>query len=322
MENIKGKEYFKGLPEEEQDEHNRSLETTKASQKKDAFYEEQQEHLYSIEKIKQEATKNEDGASELKDEIKKTLTFTPHGDTVATREVMKNAQTIWQKPEHKKESPWKKFKGLFKKSAPVVVGGILAAGSVKADAAKNPEDSTLAKAGKEKVASRENSAELRQRLPQDWNDYLDWLDTLNLRGNEALDHNDLGGAMIDRYVREHPGTSLSRESVKDIQKFFVDYKNWVLDQIKNREGMFKSKEDEEHFLEGLSKVDNWAGSQTTRYKFPRSYLVTLTKTADYGKAAQEYLKKGAGHIDDKMNNVPTKDTVHPTLEDEGLVQMN
>jgi len=110
---------------------------------------------------------------------------------------------------------------------------------------------------------------------QDWNSYIGWLDKKGLKGSPSLDHNDLGGQMIDQYRKENPNTSVSRDMVIPIQKEFGKYRDYALSQIQNGKGTFAPGTNKDNFLRSLSIVDNIPGQRTTSYSFPKAYMDTF-----------------------------------------------
>src|SRR6185312_6865089 len=108
-----------------------------------------------------------------------------------------------------------------------------------------------------------------------WNDYISWLDKKGLKGSPALDHNDLGGKMIDEYRKEHPDTPITREMVVPIQKEFSNYRNWAINQIESGKGAYAPGTNKDNFLKSLSVVDGIPGQMTTSYSFPKSYMNTF-----------------------------------------------
>lgn len=112
-------------------------------------------------------------------------------------------------------------------------------------------------------------------IRQEWNNYVQWLDKKGLKGNPALDHDDLGGKMIDEYRKENPDTPLTREMVVPIQKEFSNYRNWVINQIESGKGAYAPGTNKENFLRALSIVDGIPGQRTTSFQFPKNYLDTF-----------------------------------------------
>lgn len=108
-----------------------------------------------------------------------------------------------------------------------------------------------------------------------WNDYISWLDKKGLKGSPALDHNDLGGKMIDEYRKEHPDTPITREMVVPIQKEFSNYRNWAINQIESGKGAYAPGANKDNFLKSLSVVDGIPGQRTTSFSFPSAYLNTF-----------------------------------------------
>ena len=143
----------------------------------------------------------------------------------------------------------------------------------------------------------ESKGDVFDMLRRDWNDYVDWLEMKGLKGDEKLDRNGLGVEMITQYRIEHPETTVSNETVGNIQEEFAKYRTWVLDQIKQGKAAFAPGVTEETFMTNLSKSDHYAGQLTTMKKFPLAYLQLMkdnslqsTKTVGYAKTENMFSK--------------------------------
>lgn len=110
---------------------------------------------------------------------------------------------------------------------------------------------------------------------QAWNDYVNWLDSKGLKGSPTLDHNDLGGQMIDEYRKENPNTPITRDMIVPIQKEFQNYRNWAINQIETGHGAYAPGTNKDNFLRALSIVDGIPGQRTTSFSFPSQYLNTF-----------------------------------------------
>lgn len=120
-----------------------------------------------------------------------------------------------------------------------------------------------------------NPPKIDNSVRQEWNNFIGWLDKKGLKGSPTLDHNDLGGKMIDEYRKEHPDTPLTREMVIPIQKEFSNYRNWAINQIESGRGAYAPGTNKDNFLQSLSIVDGIPGQRTTSFSFPLSYLNTF-----------------------------------------------
>ncbi len=157
--------------------------------------------------------------------------------------------------------------------------------------AQATEDPTKGDKGKKTEKSVESKESITDQLRQDWNDYVDWLEKKGLKGDAKLDEGDLGLKMIDQYRAEHPETTVSNKTVQQVQEAFEDYKEWVVDQVKQGKAAFAPGVTEETFMKSLSDADGYAGSLTTAKKFPAAYLQTIVdgasrtvKYAEFSKA--------------------------------------
>ncbi len=217
------------------------------------------------------------------------------------------------------ESSFKK--GLKKIMMAFGIAGAMAGAAQAGTAEKNPSDSTDTKGKKEIIKTSENSAEFSDQIRSDWNDYVDWLDQQGLKGNPALDKNDLGGAMIDKYKKLHPSTSISRETIDDVQAEFAKLRQYLLSEIKAGRGAFAPGVKEDNFMIELSKVDNIAGQFTTRHKFPEGYMNTVkTTTVDYNTMANKSAKTTDG-LSGKITDVNKGDLKLIKREGTGFVKI-
>lgn len=112
------------------------------------------------------------------------------------------------------------------------------------------------------------------KIREGWNSYVDWLEAKGLKGNPSLDKDDFGGQMIDKYKLENPGSPISREMIIPIQKDFSVYRDFVLEDVKNKKARLADGVTPETFMKDLSVVDGIAGQKTTKFKFPFKYLET------------------------------------------------
>jgi hypothetical protein len=106
----------------------------------------------------------------------------------------------------------------------------------------------------------------------DWNDYTNFLDKKGLKGSPALDHNDLGGQMIDEYRKQNPQTTVSRDMVVPIQQAFSKYRDYAIKNIEAGKGAYAPGTNKDNFLKNLSVVDGIPGQRTTSFQFPSQYM--------------------------------------------------
>lgn len=127
-------------------------------------------------------------------------------------------------------------------------------------------------------------AKIDNTVRQGWNDYVQWLDKKGYKGNPALDHDDLGGKMIDEYRKENPDTPITRDMVVPIQKEFQNYRNWAINQIEGGKGAYAPGTNKDTFMKALSIVDGIPGQRTTSFSFPSGYLKDMNtgKVQDKG----------------------------------------
>lgn len=141
------------------------------------------------------------------------------------------------------------------------------------------------------------------KLREDWNLYSDWLTTKGYRGKANLDSAE-GYALFDKFIKENPTTSLSREALPLIRQDLVNYRTWVLNKDKQMratlgQGVLKEGVTEENFMrhivdnEGTMNPDH-PGTHLTATKIPSEYMKTFVN-----KKLVEDVRKGFSTIKDK-----------------------
>lgn len=124
------------------------------------------------------------------------------------------------------------------------------------------------------------------KLKSSWNDFVGWLDKRGLKGNAALDRgageSNVGIQYLRQYNKENPTSLATPENVKEIQSHFQNYRNYAINEIKNKRATYSgdvSKIDspDSDFMRALSIVDGVPGSRTTSHTFPSSFLTTIYK---------------------------------------------
>lgn len=113
---------------------------------------------------------------------------------------------------------------------------------------------------------------ITNQVRSDWNKYIDYLRSKGIAGSPDLDRNGLGNQVLQQYIKDNPGTSLSLDIVKPLQSEFIKLRQWGLDRVKAGKAAFANGVNESNFMAGLSPDDAYAGSRTTSYKFPSEYL--------------------------------------------------
>jgi len=84
------------------------------------------------------------------------------------------------------------------------------------------------------------------KIKKDWNNFLTWMESKNVRGKQDLDKNDLGNIYFRQYIKENPGTSLSEEVIPIIRQEYVKDREKKAQDILSGKGSFK--------IEGVGEV--------------------------------------------------------------------
>lgn len=130
-----------------------------------------------------------------------------------------------------------------------------------------------AKASTEESKPRPSKA-LTPQEKRDWNKYVDYLDSIKMKGNEQLDKEGVGFKYLDDYIKKNPSTTLTKDKVYDIQAGLVQQKQYAQDQVKKGFAAPPQGGTAEDIMPGLSKLDSYPGSLTTKYKFTGGNLTS------------------------------------------------
>lgn len=148
---------------------------------------------------------------------------------------------------------------------------------------------------------------------QAWNKYVTWLQGKNLAGSPSLDKNGYGKQVLAQYMKEVPNSGLTQDNVVPIQKDFENYRTWAINKgIPNGDIVFDTSHgtNPQNFMQKLSKIDGYPGSNTTLHQFPDAYLKQftngqLTSVSNVGYATPEtaqHLQNG-GLSSDKAKEI-------------------
>jgi hypothetical protein len=121
------------------------------------------------------------------------------------------------------------------------------------------------------------------KIKKDWNRFLTWMESKNVRGKQDLDKNDLGNIYFRQYIKENPGTSLSEEVIPIIRQEYVKDREKKAQDILGGKGSFnvegvgivsgeKAKPYMDRFMPGIlkneaSKNPNYVGQYLTQTPF-------------------------------------------------------
>jgi hypothetical protein len=172
------------------------------------------------------------------------------------------------------------------------------------------------------------------KIKNDWNKFLTWMQSKNIRAKEELDKNDLGNIYFRQYVKENPGTYLSEDVIPIIRQEYVKEREKKAQDILNGKGSFdvpgigtvsgeKAKPHMDRFMSGIlkneaSKNPNYVGQFLTQTPFVGSTMEyyedgNKVKTESEGffpskewssKSIKEANKQNAT----KVAKIPTKNT--------------
>lgn len=124
---------------------------------------------------------------------------------------------------------------------------------------------------------------------QQWNSYVDWLDSKGMKGSPELDKGDKGFQMMEMYRKENPSFTLTKDDIGVIQQRLQDYRSFAIDSIKQgkmkvnyggKEAFYKDltpeqqKDVEQNYMGKIAKtgIDKFPGQFTTSTKFSSEFI--------------------------------------------------
>lgn len=130
---------------------------------------------------------------------------------------------------------------------------------------------------------------------KEWNAFVDFIKSKGLQGSPELDKRDkkLAESLMTEFAKSNPKSGLTLSLVGTIQSELIKA-NEIARKITGQ-GMASSSA---NLPEQLSKVDDWAGSITTRTYFP-----TATTSDHAGKVIKDYGFDLESYYNDLMKNV-------------------
>lgn len=134
---------------------------------------------------------------------------------------------------------------------------------------------------------------VNDKIKEDWNKYLNWLEQKKVRGKADLDKGGVGNAYFNQYIKENPDTSLSTNVIPEIRKEYLALRNKGLENIRTGKINYSQGPIESYMrnitLNELSKDPNYVGQHLTQTYFPGYELTeketgkVISKKATYNK---------------------------------------
>lgn len=130
------------------------------------------------------------------------------------------------------------------------------------------------------------------KIKQDWNAYLDYLDTKKIRGSADLDKGDLGNKYFREYLKANPNTSLNESIIPKIREAYLDLRNSQVADIQSGKISFGGKSGKDADVSGFmrnivenekTKNPNYIGQHLTQTRFPGGVI----KDKNTGKVIQK-----------------------------------
>lgn len=115
------------------------------------------------------------------------------------------------------------------------------------------------------------------RVKQDWNKFLSWLDEKKLRGKAELDKGGLGQKMLEEYLSTTKDTSLNKDIIPAIRKEYMNLRQSNIEDIASGKANWNGKTGKDldfstfmkHIVENEKTSNpNYIGQHLTQTYFP------------------------------------------------------
>lgn len=124
-----------------------------------------------------------------------------------------------------------------------------------------------------------------------WNSYLDFLQTKGMKGSPALDNRDTGLSqqLFNQYKTQNPHFSLTYDRVPDVQNDLQTYRQGLVNQWTANPSVAPDVKKPDDIMAGLSPVDGWLGSKTSSWKYPGAAIkLSNGSVVNYGTDTGAY----------------------------------
>lgn len=114
-----------------------------------------------------------------------------------------------------------------------------------------------------------------------WNQYVDYLDSLKIKGSPKLNDPKLAKKYFDEFTLKNKLNLDYNTFIPQVQSSMIDYRNKAIDQIKTGKAGWdkydpKAQDPFAGFMKDLSRNDGIAGQQTTNWKFPTTTIKSIS----------------------------------------------
>lgn len=108
--------------------------------------------------------------------------------------------------------------------------------------------------------------DISEDLQKDWKEYTKFaFTTLGNEGIQKLKSKKESDKLMDEFRKTHPGTTLNQDSIPVIQKYFQDYRKWLVGQAAKGKAVFTDgTTDTSKVMQHLSPIDKIGGPETLR----------------------------------------------------------
>jgi hypothetical protein len=107
--------------------------------------------------------------------------------------------------------------------------------------------------------------ELTPQQRKEWNAYADFIEKRGYKGSPLLDKKETGLAvnLFNQFKKENPNTTITLDHIPVVQAEMQK----LADSARSFEAR-RGNPNAQNIMQGTSKIDGWAGSKTTSFKFP------------------------------------------------------
>ena len=131
---------------------------------------------------------------------------------------------------------------------------------------------------------------------ENWNKFIDFVDSKGLKGHPSLDKRDqsVGMGLIQQYNQLNPKAPIDPNYVPRVQADLQNYRTNVVNQWKAGKIVPQAGQvirTEADIMPNISPIDGWLGSRTSSYKYPAASANNSDGTVtNYGVNTEKFDK--------------------------------
>ncbi len=125
--------------------------------------------------------------------------------------------------------------------------------------------------------------EQRQR----WNDFTDFVEKQNMKGNPQLDQRNkqIGMGLLQKFNMAYPDKALPVTIIPQVQQELQDHRTKMVTAYRAGQQFTPDVKSEDDIMKNISLVDGWPGTKTLASKFP---IAIAHRTDEKGTTTKNY----------------------------------